>query len=447
MYYFSGKFSNFGSKFNTFIYMKRKSNQMVFFVVAALAFGAVSCSKDIYDENRHYEIIKYVSPVDSVDQKHTWQLSNYYTYSILANASVGAEKLELYSNNPVESSNAELLARTFVKDGQQVTLSASVPSILTTLYAALVDGNGNYTVTSFSPSVRYVDFSTTIATKAAPLVAVPKLMAYTYCFEENFPEPGDYDFNDVVMRISLERTGKKEITIDVTLTAVGSTRPMAGALRLVGYRYEDIDSVVAVNGKTFNANVPSTCYELIETDDILLKGRNKEAVINLFLDAHWAIGDEIQTVNDDFIRKKYNVARTMGESYDVTYAKTAAYTVYFKSETALNGFTQEMLDPFLITYYAGARLEIHLDEFRDAQIFHRYNTITFKDIPWALKIPTRYFQYPLEGNQIGFRKRAEDGTAALFGAYMTMGHSFGEWVENHDSCLDWYEYPTSNRVY
>ena len=427
--------------------MKRKSNQLVFIVVAAFILGGASCSKEIYDENRHHEIIKYVSPVDSVDQKHTWQLSNYNTYSVDINAGTGARKLELFTGNPVESTNAEMLARTFVEDGQQVRLSASVPSTLTTLYAALVDGDGNYTVTSFSPMVRYVDFSNPIATKKIPALKAPKVMAYTYCYEEDFPEPGDYDFNDVVMRISLERTGKKEITIETTLTAVGASKPLAGALRLVGYRYEDIDSVVAVNGKTLNINVPKTCYELIETDDILLKGRNKEAVINLFLDAHWAIGDDIQTVNDDFIRKKYNVARTYSESYEVTFAKTATYTVYFKNESALDGFTQEMIDPFLMTFYAGVKLEIHLDEFKDAQIFYNYNTITFKDIPWALKIPTRYFQYPLEGNQIGFRKRTEDGSAAMFGAYMTMGHSFGEWVEDRNSSLDWYEYPTNNQVY
>ena len=427
--------------------MKRKSNQLVFIVVAAFILGGASCSKEIYDENRHHEIIKYVSPVDSVDQKHTWQLSNYNTYSVDINAGIGARKLELFTGNPLESTNAEMVARIFVEDGQQVKLSASVPSTLTTLYAALVDGDGNYTVTSFSPMVRYVDFSNPIATKKIPALKAPKVMAYTYCYEEDFPEPGDYDFNDVVMRISLERTGKKEITIETTLTAVGASKPLAGALRLVGYRYEDIDSVVAVNGKTLNINVPKTCYELIETDDILLKGRNKEAVINLFLDAHWAIGDDIQTVNDDFIRKKYNVARTYSESYEVTFAKTATYTVYFKNESALDGFTQEMIDPFLMTFYAGVKLEIHLDEFKDAQIFYNYNTITFKDIPWALKIPTRYFQYPLEGNQIGFRKRTEDGSAAMFGAYMTMGHSFGEWVEDRNSSLDWYEYPTNNQVY
>lgn len=425
----------------------QKKNQLIIIAATILAFGASSCSKNIYDEDLHYKIIKYVSPVDSVDQKHTWQLTNYYTYSVTINGGVGAERLEFYTDNPVESTNAEMMARAFVKEGQQVVMSVSVPNMLTTIYAALVDSYGKYTVTSFSPTVRNIDFSEPIAVKQNPVLANPKIMAYTYCYEENFPEPGDYDFNDVVMRISLERTSQKSLTIDVTLAAVGADKILAGALRLVGYRYEDIDSVVAVGGNPFNKDVPKTAYELIESDDVLQKGKNKEAVINLFMDAHWAMGDDIETVNDEFVHKKYNVMRTYSDVYEVTYAKTASFTVYFKNESSLNSFTQEMIDPFLITYYAGARLEIHLDEFKDAQVFYNYNTIKFKDIPWALKIPTRHFLYPMEGYSIGFRKRLEDGSTGMFGAYMTAGHSFGEWVEDRNSCLDWYEYPTSNQVY
>lgn len=446
MCYFSELFCNFGSKFNTIINMMRKY-QHFFFVVVVFTLGLASCNKDIYDEGQHLEIIRRVSPVDSVDLNHTWRLAEHCTYSIRANAGVGAKQVELYNDNPVESMNAELLARTFVKDGQQVLLSASVPSKLTTLYAALVDGNGTYTVTSFSAIQRYVDFSDPIAIKQSPSLAKPKIMAYTYCYEENYPEPGDYDFNDVVMRISLERSGQKEMTIEMTLSAVGAEKMLAGALRLVGYRYEDIDSVVAVGGNTLNEDLPSTGYELIESDATFIQGQNKEAVISLFKDAHWAIGDDIETSNSSFYRKKYNVMKTYSQEYEVTYAKTVTFKVYFKSDSSLNSFTMEMLDPFLISFYGGVRLEIHLDEFRNAQVLYSYDTLSFKDIPWALKIPTRYFLYPLEGNQIGFRKRLEDGTTAMFGAYITAGHSFGEWVENHNGSLDWYEYPTNNQVY
>ena len=438
--------------------MKIKNfNQPVLFIAAVMAFGTVSCSKEIdFDKEKYTKYRKYVSPVDSVDQSHTWQLSMSRTYQITVNANVGAKKLEIYSENPVTSTNAELMARAFVKEGEQVTLSTSVPDMLTTLYAAVVDDAGTYTVTSFSALEHYVDFTDPIATKQKPRLATPNVMAFTYCYEENYPEPGDYDFNDLVMRIGLERTGQKQMDIHVTLAAVGASGQIAGALRLVGYRYQDIESVVAKDGKTLNINVPKMSYGLLHNDDIFIEGRNGngkkgygEAVINLFVDAHWAMsGGDVETINDEFERKKYNVMRSFVDPYDQTYAKTVDFTVTFKSDASLNSLTHEMIDPFIITYYMSNRIETHMDEFKKAQTLYNYDdNVDFKDVPWALKIPTQYFQYPLEGCQIGFRKRTEEGTPAMFGAYMTLGHSFGEWVEDQNSSLDWYQYPTANQVW
>lgn len=434
----------------------KNDTRLVSVMIAMMVLSAISCSKEIdFDKEKYTKFRKYVSPVDSVDQSHTWQLATSRSYQFSLNVSVGAKRLEIYSEDPVTSTNAEMMGRTFVKDGQQVTLSVSVPTMLTTLYAALVDNDGTYTVTSFSATDRYVDFSNLTASKQAPRLATPKIMAYTYCYEENYPEPGDYDFNDLVMRIALERTGQKQVDIHVTLAAVGASGQIAGAIRLVGYRYQDIESVVAKDGKTLNVDVPKLSYGLILNDDILQEGRNGngkkgygEAVINVFVDAHWAMGDDIVPINDDFRRKKYNVMRSFADPYDQTYAKTVDFTVTFKNESGLNSFTQEMIDPFIITYSMANRIETHLDEFKKAQTLYNYeDNVDFKDVPWALKIPTRFFQYPLEGTQIGFRKRTEDGTPAMFGAYMTLGHSFGEWVEDHRNCLDWYLYPTSNQVW
>lgn len=435
---------------------KRIFNQSVFVIAAVLVLGTISCSKEIdFDKEKYTKYRKYVSPVDSVDQSHTWQLATSRSYQFSVNANVGAQRLEIYSEDPITSTNAEMMARTFVKDGQQVTLSVSVPTLATILYAALVDNDGTYTVTSFSPTERSVDFSNPIARKQKPRLATPKIMTYTYCYEENYPEPGDYDFNDLVMRIGLERTGQKQMDIHVTLAAVGASGQIAGAIRLVGYRYMDIESVVPKDGKTLNENVPQLSYGLIHNDDILLEGRNGngkkgygEAVINLFVDAHWAMGDDIETINDDFSRKKYNVMHSFTDPFDQTFAKTVDFTVTFKNESGLNNLTQEMIDPFIITYYMSNRIETHMDEFKKAQTLYNYeDNVDFKDIPWALRLPSRDFQYPLEGCQIGFRKRTEDSTPAMFGAYMTLGHSFGEWVEDHRNCLDWYQYPTANQVW
>ncbi len=420
-----------------------KARTLLILAVISSLVGVVSCrEKDVYDPERHQAIIRYVSPVDSVDQKHTWLLTENHTYSVSVDANVGATRLEIYSENPVESTEAELMSRVFVSDGQTVTLTVSMPALLTTLYAALVDADGKYTVTSFSKTSRSVSFSSPIATKQSPRLATPKIMAYSYCYEEDFPEPGDYDYNDVVMRIGLERTGQKTMDIHVTLSAVGASRAITGALRLVGYRYQDIDSIKAKDGKTLNKDVPTTCMEIIKNDEILQTGRNGEAVVNLFLDAHWAIGDDLPEVNGDFPRYKYNVKKTYSDGYEQTYAKNVTFTVYFKSESNLNNITLDMLDPFIMTYYTGGVVEIHTDEFAAAQTMYEYNTIAFKDLPWALKIPTRYFKYPLEGVEIGFKKKG-----IMLGAYMTLGHSFGEWCEDHRNYLDWYQYPEDREVF
>lgn len=432
-------------------------NQLFVLMTAMMVFGNISCSKEIeYDEDKDKEQWRRVLPVDSIDQNHAWQLSESHSYQFTVNANVGAQKLEVYSANPITSSEAEMMARAFVKDGDQVTMSVSVPSRLTTIYAALIDKDGNYTVTSFSPIERYVDFSDPIALQQS-IQKTPKIMEYTYCYEEDFPGAGDYDYNDLVMRIGLERTGQKQIDIHVTLLAVGASGQIAAAIRLVGYRYQDIASVVAKDDKTLNVNVPKMSYGLIYNDDLLLEGKNGngkkgygEAVINVCADAHWSMDTEMETINDDFTRKKYNVKDSYDDPFDQAYAKDVCFTVTFKSEDGLNNFTHEMIDPFIMTYYLANKVETHLEEFKTSQILHEYDATIFKEfkkLPWALRIPTSYFHYPLEGNKIGFRKHAKDGTASMDGAYRIEGHSFGEWAENRKSCLDWYLYPMDNEVW
>ena len=433
-------------------------NQPIIIIAAVMVLGIVSCSKEIeYNEETNKEYWKRVMPVDSIDKDHVWQLATSRSYQFTINANVGAQRLEIYSADPINSVEAEMMARAYVS-GEQLTMSVSVPLRLRTLYAALIDQEGTYTVTSFSPTERYIDFTNPIALKQKPRTTTPKVMAYTYCFEETFPEASDYDYNDLVMRIGLERTGQKQMDIHVTLLAVGASGQIAGAIRLVGYRYQDIASVVAKDGKTLNVDVPKLSYGLILNDDILLEGKNGngkkgygEAVINLFVDAHWAIcGGEIETVNDDFKRMKYNVSRKFDDPYEQTFAKQVDFTVTFKNEGGLNNFTQEMIDPFILTYYMANKVETHLDEFKTAQVLHEYDATVFdnfKKLPWGLKIPTSYFQYPLEGYQIGFMKHLKGGFSSMDGAYRELGHSFGEWVENQKNSIDWYRYPVDSEVW
>ena len=196
-------------------------------------------------------------------------------------------------------------------------------------------------------------------------------------------------------------------------------------------------------GVTFNDGVPAASLYLFEDTDILQKGRNNEAVINLFVDAHWAMAFDVRAEYGLFQRKKYNVSTGISTDYQLTTPRTLNYVVYFNSEEALNGFTLDSLDPFIITQYSGGRWETHLDEFRDAKtLFDYVFPLTVKDLPWALMVPYASFRYPLEGVNIGFYRNG-----ALFGAYMNIGCSFGEWARDRMKCIDWYTSPTFNQVF
>jgi LruC domain-containing protein len=258
------------------------------------------------------------------------------------------------------------------------------------------------------------------------------------------PEPGDYDYNDVVLRISQERTALHQITLNVTLAAVGSMKQVAAAICLPGIKYDDIALVKTTDGETFNDGFKWTSISYLTSKDLLSKGKKDVAVINLFEDAHWATGATNYTSEGYIPRYKYNVSKTTGDDYEMTSPRTVSYEITFKDSVMLDYLTLEQLDPFIIEEYNGALMEVHAAyRLRTSLVLHEYVQPTSAVIlPWALIVPSGAFRYPLNGVHVGFYKNG-----ALFGAYMTKDHAFGEWASNHEKALDWYNYPTSNMVY
>ena len=422
-----------------------KTSRIIMISVAILTLGMTSCNKDVYDEEKHLEFFKYSSPVDSVDQRHTWQLTTQYSFQFTADAGSNIESVRVFTDNPLSSSDAELMGLAPISDGKTVALSVTAPTIQNTFYAALVDKSGNYYVTPFTASAIDVSFEGSTVGKPKGEISP---QTFTYLFEEDLPKPGDYDYNDLVLRVSQQRTGQKEITLNVTIAAVGAKSHMAGGIRLVGYRYQDIDSIKTTTGESFSDGVPAASLYMFPNTDLLLEGRNKEAVINLFVDAHWAMAFNVDVSYGLFQRKKYNVSNSTGDNYQLRATRTLSYVIYFKDDASLNSFTLDSLDPFIITEFVGGNWETHLDLYRDAQVLYEYTyPHIIKDLPWALKVPKKDFQYPLEGIEIGFKKKTDTGASALFGAYMTSGHSFGEWAEDYTKSLDWYLYPVGTYVW
>ena len=431
----------------------------IFVGICVMTGVSSSCSKHVFSEEKYDSLVKIKSPVDTVDPNHTWVLTEKKTLIVNINGGVGAKMFQVLTDDPSASSDANIIAQRAVEEGDQFSMNISYPRRLSTLYGALVDAEGNYTVMSFKPSSsNRVDFSKPTY-QSRSLDKQPSLLYYAYCYEGEMPEPGDYDYNEVVMHLALERTGEKEMRFHVKLAAVGSTTPLAGLIRLPEYTMDDIDSLYAVGGSSFNVNMAGDEIKqqnsYVEDKDLLGKllvsGKNGEPIINLFADAHWAIGDVKNNEYGQFNRKQYNVNYGTTSTTAELLPREIVYVLKVKDPLKLSYLTLEDIDPFVMKLYGNVRREIHTFPYRKVDALYENKYIDVQNLPWALVIPSGSFWHPLHGQNIGFRMRKDynEGVEILFGAYSEKGHAFGEWSVNRNKAIDWYlnDYATRSQVY
>ena len=418
-------------------------HKSLFFISCAVL--VVSCNRNMFDEDVYKDLVEPAQPVKNIDPSHTWELTKQYYMTVnIGNVMPEATRLRVLSDNPLLGEGATILGDYPLDGNEKQYFSFVAPDYLTTFYAALVDEDENYTITSFTSAERSIDFSHTLATSVEVDTRQIGKQVFSYCFEDEMPVPGDYDYNDVVLRISQERTAYNQITLDVTLAAVGSLMQVAAAMRLVNYNFDDIESVTTIDGETFDQGYKKSALPFIDSSDLLIRGLNGEAVINLFEDAHWATGVAKYASEGYLPRYRYNVSKMTGSDDDMMSPRTISYVITFKNPLTLNYFTLSNLDPFAIIEFNGALMEEHaVYKYRTVTSLHEYTQPTNAVIlPWALVVPSASFRYPLNGVNIGYAN--ED---ALFGAYMTEKHAFGEWAANAKTAHDWYFYPTGNMVY
>lgn len=413
----------------------------------------ISCKREMFDEKKYQDIVDSISPVDTVDANHNWILTHTKTLLIQAPDTGDVQKVKILTANPRETGDVQVVGEAWASAGEQFTMSVSYPNTLSTLYAALLDDKGRYSIVEFNPDEQSsVEFSNLIVDHEK-LSYKPLPISYTYGFEEEFPAPGDYDYNDVVLRVSQERTGVREVRLNVQLAAVGSVAQIAAAIRLVGFNATDIESVKTVDSLSFNRTNGKDFPDQMKTvvpknkkdfyDSFLSTGREGEAVINLFGDAHWATGDLLEENFGMMTRKRYNVSKSVGNNYSQFVPRDITYIVTFKSPEKLNEFSMNQIDPFIMEMYNGSVFEVHQYIYRNAQVHYNYQDSSIKNLPWALCVPSGDFRWPIEGQNMGFIMKE----VYTYGAYQTSGHSFGEWAMDHTRAIDWYNYPQEKLVF
>ena len=427
----------------------KKSQLALMTAILFMIIAGSACNRNVYDQEEDQRWRDSISPVDSVDALHTWILTATKTLMVTTPDTGSIKMVKILTANPRVTGDAEVVGEAYASAGETVTMSVTYSNRQTMLYAAAVDSSDYYTITSFEPNaISVVNFdSPVLVHERMPYEPQPQI--YTYCFEQQYRMNGDFDFdyNDVVLRISQERTGEKEMQYHVQLAAVGETQQMAAAIQLVGFTYDDIESVKTVDSLSFNTtngkDVPDQILTLSKDKDFFVKGRSNEAVLNLFVDAHWATGDLLEEDFGLMKRKLYNVSKSSDGDYQVMVPRTVTYIVTFKNADKLNMASMDRLDPFMYYGFNGANFEIHLYQYRYNQTLNPYPPSAIKTLPWALCIPMSTFRWPLEGINMGFIMKESH----TFGAYPNMPHSFGEWSMDHTRATDWYEYPQENQVF
>jgi LruC domain-containing protein len=399
----------------------------------------------MFDQQVYDTIITQEFPIDPIDQTHNWELSTRRSIVIKANANMeNMEKVMVLSKDPLTSTDAQIMAETAATtEGGLHTLLFAAPSAQTTFYAAVKTTDKQYAVVPFTTSTREVSFeSKTVGTLKGDL----DYYSFTYCFEENFPEPGDYDFNDCVMRMSvMPGTKKNQVKLIVTLAAAGAKKQIAAAVRLKGYKASDIESVEIEEGNAFDDGYPLTPRS-IPDGSTFQQGRNGEPVIRLFEDAMWCLTREQPSDNGVLTRYNVNVTRQENETNKKVEPVKRTYIINFKETSNATNMLQNVLtdnlDPFIVVPYNSNYWETHTYQDRLAMVLYEYHDQTAIRITWALCVPSGTFRWPLEGLLIGSYKNG-----ILTGAYREFSHSFGEWAAKKENSRDWFDYPTVSEVY
>lgn len=421
------------------IVMKKTVKTLCAFAFVVLTVA--SCVKYEYSDEGYREIMLEYFPVESVSSASVWDMCTKRRVTLTSSLS-DIRRVQVLSTNPYEDDrNCEILAEGNLLQGQSVMLLYYVPKTTNDVCFAALDEDGRYiqVITAVAGTAE-LTFDTPLANAQSFDLQPQK---FYYCFEENYPEAGDWDYNDLVLGVSMERTSDpKKVKLNVELHAVGSLKQLAAAINLMGYDKSQIRSVTVDGTNNFVHNADAY-RSIITSKELLLKGKSGEAVINLFDDAHAAFTPAAEGA--PVTRYYYNTVwdpSTRQDAKNMT-GPVTSYIIEFLNASDAQEFGMANLDPFVALPYITVTFEIHTRKYKlNETLFYYYNgqEATYNDeFSFAIEVPYRDFYYPQEAMKIGTKKGASIG-----GCFAKSGASFGEWLQGAENAKEWYKYPTGN---
>ena len=246
---------------------------------------------------------------------------------------------------------------------------------------------------------------------------------YSYAFEDNYPKAGDYDFNDIVLNVTLPAAGNdvKELKYKIDLRAVGAVKQLGAGLRIRGIDKNNVEEVnFGAGAAQRTGSLNSGIFE-----NASYETNGNELVIPLFGDAHYIYG---------YTGAQRPMLNTGNASTPLTDIYTLEVNVKLKNVISVPSVT-DGLDFFIAYQGIGQkRTEIHLTHFNSAtangQLADNEVLEVIKAVnnTWALCVPDK-FAYPTE-------------TTVITNAYS----KFADWAHDQSSTTDWYKTVSSDKV-
>lgn len=222
------------------------------------------------------------------------------------------------------------------------------------------------------------------------------LGTFSYAFEDNWPELGDYDMNDIVVNMNVckfqNSTNKiTKVVLKGKLTSVGASKRAAVAVQL--------DGIAAGSVKSVTYSRTNLVGSVLKLGSNGVETGQTYAVATIVDDAHKAFG----------VSATPNISTQNGSYSPVDVVVTIEFT------TPLDNFTFQTLNMFIInsSQNSSGRSEIHLVGYAatdkiDKSVIERakgtkLSTVDpFKSVnnePWGLSVPTSFI-YPPESKNI-----------------------------------------------
>ncbi|MFS2520662.1 LruC domain-containing protein [Bacteroides xylanisolvens] len=246
---------------------------------------------------------------------------------------------------------------------------------------------------------------------------------YSYAFEDNYPKAGDYDFNDIVLNVTLPAAGNdvKELKYKIDLRAVGAVKQLGAGLRIREIDKNNVEEVSFGTGATQRTNsLNSGIFE-----NASYEANGNELVIPLFGDAHYIYG---------YTGAQRPMLNTGNASTPLTDIYTLEVSIKLKNAISIPSVT-DGLDFFIAYQGVGQkRTEVHLTQFNSAtangQLADKevLEVIKVVNNTWALCVPDK-FAYPTE-------------TTVITSAYS----KFADWAHDQSANTDWYKTVSSDKV-